>query len=157
MTNKESWLVNRDGRAFCEVCSKMLTNNNFHINRHETSAEHMKIEANLQKQPLLDQGRQEAFQKQTKKVKIAELRIIMFLLVNKLPFSLTGPLIALIQSVASDSVIASDLKCERTKCTNETNTILNEEGEDGNCRSSSMKPQTLRQTNSSLFSSDIMT
>lgn len=67
------------------------------------------------------------FKKQSDQVKIAELRIVCFLMQFNLPFILIDHLIRLIKAIAIDSQIAKRLACGRTKAAYTTSEILKEE------------------------------
>lgn len=121
-------MTSRCGQAFCKPCGKTIHNNIAHIKRHDGGAEHKARLAELKLQPEIDRKALVEFQKKRDQLKTAELRIIMWLLANNLPFSLVSSLILLIKTVASDSAICKRLKCARTKATTVTNTILCEAG-----------------------------
>lgn len=125
---KYKWLDTKNNKPFCKYCFKLLTNNKAHINRHELSKDHQNQIMTLKKQKLItDEKSLALLRKKEENIKIAELKIIMFLIKFDLAISLISPLIDLIKSIASDSHIASDLKCGRTKATETiTNVLMNE-------------------------------
>lgn len=117
----------KNQKPYCKFCKKELANNKCHIERHERSAGHIQVLRSLKNQPSFPQNanEHENFKKKISAVKTAELRVLMFLLQNNLPFCIIGALIGLIKAVAP---VANDLKCERTKAIDTTNSVILNEG-----------------------------
>lgn len=106
-----------------------MSNNASHFERHERTDFHLKTENTLKRQPKIASSEtSKTFEKHNTKLKIAELRVLMFLLQYNLPFILMDALICLIKTVASDSAIAKDLRCGKGKAQYTTNDLLLEEG-----------------------------
>lgn len=107
----------------------MLSNNIVHIKRHKESSNHKSRFVELKKQPqITDSNKTKEFNKNIRNSKIAELRIIMFIIQHNLPFMLIDPLISLMKSIAIDSPIVKGIKCGKTKATNTVNSVILEEG-----------------------------
>lgn len=121
-----TWIGEKEDRPYCKLCDIYLTNNKPHLIRHENSTRHKKNESALKKQPRLEMKKSE-FNSLLQQVKIAEIRILLFILQQNLPFVLISPLVELIKCVAVDSEIAKHLKIGKTKATETTKTILLEE------------------------------
>ncbi|XP_036320386.1 uncharacterized protein LOC118734808 isoform X2 [Rhagoletis pomonella] len=122
-----SWLDNIKGKAFCKIGQKYLSNNKTNIERHGYGESHKKNECTLKQQPKINQNKKvQAFESKIRKIKIAELKIILFLCVHNLPFALITPLIGLIKSVARNDEIVKEIKCGRTKAAETINGVLAE-------------------------------
>lgn len=90
-----------------------MTHNICHIQRHDNSESHKKTLTLLKNQPSVsekDSKKFAEFKKRKDLIKIAELRIIMFILEHSLPFSIIEALIALIKVVVPDSKIVEEQK-----------------------------------------------
>lgn len=101
-----------------------ISNNICHIERHDTSNKHVTEKTALKKQPLITSRDVDKFESKIRKVKTAELKIIIFLIMNNLTFTLITSLIELIKVVATDSQIVKELQCGKTKATETTNSLL---------------------------------
>ena len=93
-----------------------LSNNKCHIIRHSQSRIHKSRIAALKNQPAI-RSNDDRQQSKTRNdaIKIAELRIIMFILQFNLAFSISQPLIDLIKAFAFDSKIAKCIKFGKNK------------------------------------------
>ena len=98
------WMEKKKGAngvdaAFCRYCQTYLVNNKNHLIRHEITNQHAKKVLALKNQPEINNSAQQgAFIRKAQQIKIAEMKIIMFLLQHNLPFILVTPLICLIKA-----------------------------------------------------------
>lgn len=110
------WLDVRKNQSFCTICETKLANNITNLERHCMGLKHKTAENVLKNQPQIDDQKQlQAFKQKRHKVGIAEIKIIVFLCLHNLPFTLMTPLIELIKSIANNHDIVKDLKCSTTK------------------------------------------
>lgn len=124
-----NWVEERADKPFCKLCLMVITSNSRHLQRHEDTALHKRRAAALKCQPkVCTTEKKSKFKKRNTLLKIAELRIILFLIQYNFPFILAEHIIRLIKSVASDSAIVKDLGLARSKATYTTADVLCEEG-----------------------------
>ncbi|XP_054727361.1 uncharacterized protein LOC129237019 [Anastrepha obliqua] len=112
--NLHRWLDTKEGKSYCVICKKILANNITNIKRHGEGESHKKRQAALRNQIKLSDVKERCYATKNA-IKIAELKIILFLCIYDLPFTLIPPLIELIKSVAANTNVIKGLKCGRTK------------------------------------------
>lgn len=118
-------------KPFCYICLKLLSNNVNNLRRHEASESHQRRFDALRKQPKINNGEKtKCFNKLIEKVKTAELRTILFIVQNNLPFILMKPLVSLIKSISLDPLVVKEMGCGKTKACETTNGILYRDGID---------------------------
>ncbi|XP_067214564.1 zinc finger protein 862-like isoform X3 [Linepithema humile] len=111
---KWTWLENIKGSSYCTLCNKTLMGGITHLERHAQSNMHKKQEIYLSKVSMTDL---KILYSRNTTVRVAELKLCMFLSEHNLPFRILQHLPKLIQSVCPDSNIAKEIKCSRTKGT----------------------------------------
>lgn len=108
----------------CKICGKGkdYTLGKTEIVRHENSAKHIAASSAIKKQPLLTDHF--ALNRTEQSVKEAEIKIAAFVTEHNLAFSVADHLTQLIKSVCSDSKVAENIVCARTKCTGIVQNVL---------------------------------
>lgn len=124
-----SWLINKGNRAYCQNCEKSLPNNLNLLKRHNDTASHISNVKTFQNQPKITSLEEiAAAGSVTEKKKIAEIKILMFLAKNNLPFTLTEQLVDLVKSLDNESKVCKNIKIGRTKATETITSLLCDEG-----------------------------
>lgn len=111
------WLQNRNGNSFCKACDKKLINHLSHLQTHAKNLTHIRNVENKKKQIKIDSFIDTEEQQFQKRVRYAELTLVMFLVSHNLPFLLMDYLPNLLLECCPDSKIAKSLHCGRTKST----------------------------------------
>lgn len=111
-----SWVMNHNNKPFCKVCQKTLAGGQAHLKRHEKGDFHLKrIAATSQTVALNIMTQHNSKLKAALEAKNSALKLLMLLVEHNLPFKLLEHLIKLLSSVCSDSKIAKQINCSRTK------------------------------------------
>lgn len=106
--------------AYCGVCKVDLTiqAGKTDLRKHANSKKHKENCVVVSRQPsVFDMPGSIRKQKETDAVKTGEIRIASFVAEHDLPFTVVEHIPKLIQAICTDSEIAKQLKCGRTKAT----------------------------------------
>lgn len=121
------WLEKKSDKSFCKACEKSIMGGIKHLKRHSETEAHKKNIVKARNTPKMEHFFIDT--EISKSVRSAELKLTMFLHEHNLPFLLMDHLILLLSVVCPDSNIAKQLRSARTKTTNMTHTIAEEQTE----------------------------
>lgn len=108
-----TWLQNKNGSSYCNICEKFIVGGLTHLQRHGKSIYHQKrVRACAKTTDVQKLLRPAGDFKRS-----AELKMVMFVAEHNLPFRILEHLPKLVSSMCPDSEVAKSIKCSRTKGT----------------------------------------